>query len=156
MRVRHILPLAALLAVPLLALSALDAGGLKRSDAHVKVSADASKPNGGKQTIKVTLNIDDGWYVYANPVENEDFDANKTTVKVLADGKEVDAKIDYPRGKLKKTGDFNYAIYQGKATINVEVPRPAAAKSLELAVRFSTCSVEGKCLLPATVKVNVP
>lgn len=131
--------------------------GLKKSDAEVKASAEASKTDAsGKQTITITLNVNPGWYIYANPVDNEDFASNKTVVTVYADKKPVEAKIEYPKGKAKKTGDFMYSIYDGKVTILAHVTRPADAKSLDLAIRVSTCNEKGICLLPGTIKLNVP
>lgn len=131
--------------------------GLKKSDAEVKATVEASKPDAsGKQTIKITLDVNTGWYIYANPVDNDDFAGNKTVVAVYADKKPVEAKIEYPKGKAKKTGDFMYSIYEGKVTILAHVNRPADAKSLDLAIRVSSCNEKGICLLPGTIKLNVP
>src|SRR5262249_33401290 len=53
-------------------------GGAKRSDSVVKVTAKAEpeKPGAdGKQVVIVTLIIDKGWHLYANPVGPEDLSA---------------------------------------------------------------------------------
>lgn len=133
-----------------------DAGGLKKSDSQVKASADASKVDAGKQTITITLAVEDGWYIYANPVNNKEFDDNKTVVRVLAGKKELDAKITYPAGKMKSLGDINYSVYTGKVQIRADVERPTDVKELNVQVRLSACNEKGLCLLPATVKLMVP
>src|SRR5438105_9882874 len=79
-----------------------DAGGSKKSDSKVKASASASKVENGKQTVTITLDIEKGWHLYANPVNhNNDFlEANQTTVKVGAKDK-VQFKVKYPAGEQK-------------------------------------------------------
>jgi DsbC/DsbD-like thiol-disulfide interchange protein len=136
----------------------LTSAGLKRSDSEVKMAAEASKPDaGGKQTVTLTINVNPGWYIYANPVKNKDFEANQTVVKVLAGKKDLNAVVAYPEGKLKSTGDISYAVYQGKVVIKAAVQRPAGdTEPLTVDVRINTCNEKGICLLPATVKLKVP
>ena len=129
-----------------------------KSDSKVKVSAAVSRPDSaGKQALTVTLAHDDGWHTYANPVGNEDFDSNKTVITVLAQGKPVAAKIDYPAGKVikdKTIGDYH--VYQGKVAIHASVRRASGDTSpLQVQVRIQACSDKGICLLPATVKLTV-
>lgn len=146
----------AILAAVLLIGSGLSDAGLKKSDSKVKITADASKPAAGKQTINVTLTIEDGWYIYANPVNNPDFESNRTTIAVTSGKEEVAAKISYPAGKKKATGDIVYSVYTGKVTIPVQVDHVPGAMPLSLAVRINCCNEKGICLLPATVRVAVP
>lgn len=135
--------------------SRVDAG--KNSASEVKIAAAASKADAsGKQTITVTIDINKGWYIYANPVQNKEFETTQTVVKIYADGKEVDAKVEYPEGEAKSTGEIKYAVYTKQAVIKAHINRPADAKNLEVRVRINTCNVEGLCLLPSTVKVSVP
>ena len=134
------------------------AGGTK-SDSEVKVSASVTKPDAaGKQALTITLVHNKGWHSYANPVGNEDFDSNKTIVTVLAQGKPVDAKIDYPVGKVTKdktVGD--YKVYQDKVNIRATIQRARGDVSpLQVQVRIQACHEKGVCLLPATVKLTVP
>jgi DsbC/DsbD-like thiol-disulfide interchange protein len=127
--------------------------GAKKSDSEVKVKAVAGPAEGGKKTIKLTLDISKGWHVYANPVGNEDLTNAQTVVEVKANGKPVAAKVDYPRGKVHKdklVGD--YQIYENTVTIPVQVAAPGP---VEISVRVQACDAR-KCLLPATVKVRVP
>ena len=136
----------------------VQAGGTK-SDSEVKVTATATKPDAaGKQALTITLVHKKGWHSYANPVDNEDFDSNKTIVTVLAQGKPVAAKVDYPVGKITKdktVGD--YKVYQDKVNIHASLQRAQGDTSpLQVQVRIQACSEKGICLLPATVKLTVP
>jgi len=130
------------------------AGGVKRSDSVVKVKAklDKAAPP-GKAVVVVSLDIQPGWHLYANPVGNEDFESNRVVVKVAG----VDANIDYPAGKVlkdAKLGSFN--IYENKVEIRATVDRvPTEANPLQLTVRLSSCD-DKECLPPSTVKLSVP
>src|SRR5437879_3352165 len=63
-------------------------GGPKKSDAVVKVSAAADKPDAdGKQVVTVTLAIDSGWHTYGNPVGLEDLADAQTTVSFTGKSK---------------------------------------------------------------------
>lgn len=129
-----------------------------KSDSEVKISAGATKPDSaGKQTLTVTLVHNKGWHTYANPVGNDDFDSNKTVVTVLAKGRPVPAKIDYPAGKITKdkaVGDYN--VYKEKVAIRAHLQRASGDTSpLQVQVRIQACSDKGICLLPATVKLTV-
>ena len=129
-----------------------------KSDSEVKISATATKPDSaGRQTLTVTLIHGKGWHTYANPVGNDDFDSNKTVVTVLAKGRPVPAKIDYPAGKITKdktVGD--YRVYKDKVAIRANLQRASGDTSpLQVQVRIQACSDKGICLLPATVKLAV-
>ena len=129
----------------------------EKSDSKVKVTATAGKLGAdGKQTIAVTIAIEKGWYIYANPVQSEDFEDNRTTVSIKAKGK-VEAKVNYPAGKSKAMGKIKYNVYEDKVTIEALVQRSAGDTSpLEVSVGVNSCSQKGVCLLPATVKLMVP
>jgi DsbC/DsbD-like thiol-disulfide interchange protein len=136
----------------------LEAGGGKKSDSEVKVSAKAAKPDEtGKQTITITMVINKGWHIYANPVGNPDLRSSQTVITVTAKEKLNQVKVDYPVGKVvndKLVG--NYRTYEGKVDIRATVQRARRdAGPLEVSVRFMACHEKGVCLLPATVKLNV-
>jgi hypothetical protein len=128
------------------------------SESVVKVSAKAQRPGpDGKQVIKLTLTIDKGWHVYANPIGNEDLASAQTSVKISGADKAKIA-IDYPKGKTVKdkiVGDYN--VYEADAVIGVTVewPKGATPAPLELSVKLQACN-EKTCLLPSTIKVSVP
>lgn len=136
----------------------VQAGG-KKSDSEVKITAAATKPDAaGKQVLTVTMVHNKGWHTYANPIDNADFEANKTVVAVNAKVKPVSVKIDYPSGKVHKdkiVGD--YKVYEDKVDIRAIVQRAQGDTSpLEVSVRIIACHDKGICLLPAQVKLSVP
>jgi DsbC/DsbD-like thiol-disulfide interchange protein len=137
----------------------LEAQAIK-SDSEVKVAAKADKPTAdGKQKITVTLTINKGWYIYANPVDNEDFESAKTVVKIGGNKKVEELKIAYPAGIVKKEAApiGNLKVYKKQVSIPVTVQWAGQPEALEISVRFMACNEEkGQCLLPATVKVKVP
>lgn len=148
----------ATLALVLAALAGLAHAQLKKSDTVVKVEAKGDKADDdGTQVVTVTLTIDKGWHLYANPVDNEDFLANQVTVSVSSKNKLQDVKVDYPAGKLvkdKTVGD--YKTYEGTVTIKATVRRAKGdSEPLDVAVKIQACS-DKTCLAPATVKLTVP
>jgi DsbC/DsbD-like thiol-disulfide interchange protein len=126
----------------------------RRSDAVVKVSAEAGKPDAdGKQTLTVTFKIDENWHIYANTLP-KDFPGVPTSIKVNAQSKVQDVKVDYPEGKWIKEGEYN--AYEGTVPIKVTLQRSKGDTSpLEVTVAFQSCT-KTTCLFPATVKQTVP
>jgi hypothetical protein len=127
----------------------------KTSDSVVKATAVAGKQGqDGKQTIEVTLTIDQGWHLYANP--NLAIPGTEVVVKASAGGKDIDAKVEYPKGTPVKDSVGAYEIYEGKVTIKLSVDRSKlGSKPIDLNVQVSACTKE-KCLLPGEIKLNVP
>jgi DsbC/DsbD-like thiol-disulfide interchange protein len=132
----------------------------KGSNGVVKASAVASKVDAsGKQTVKVTLEVDKGWHIYANPVKNEDFESVQTVVTIDAKTKLKDIKIQYPKGKEHELkGGVNYFVYENKIVIEAEVTRSANDTSaLEVEVRFNACSdAQMVCLQPGSKRFTLP
>jgi DsbC/DsbD-like thiol-disulfide interchange protein len=145
------------IAAVVLALGALaGAAQLKKSDTVVKAEAKADPVGAdGKQLVTITLTIDKGWHLYANPVGNADLADSQTTVSVSSKNKVQDVKVEYPEGKLVKdkvVGD--YKTYEGKVTIKATVSRAKGdTEPLDMAVKVQACS-ESQCLLPATVNLT--
>ncbi len=146
------------LATSLLFAPSLVAADFRESKDAVKISATADKPNAeGTQTVTITIDIQQPWHLYANPVRNEDIVGSQTVVKLS--GKNIkpdDVKIKYPEGRETKDKDAGtYWIYQGKVEITATVRRAKDDTSpLDLSVQLSACD-ESKCLLPSTVKMTV-
>jgi thiol:disulfide interchange protein len=127
-----------------------------KSDSVVKATASADKPDaGGKQVVTLTLAIDKGWHLYANPVGAEDFASVQTTVKVKAKGALDNVKIDYPAGTEIKDATLGaYKVYEDKATITITANRAQGDDSpLELTLKIQACN-EKTCLLPSEVKLT--
>jgi DsbC/DsbD-like thiol-disulfide interchange protein len=130
----------------------------KKSDAVVKTDARAGKlAADGTQVVTVTLLIDKGWHIYANPAGNEDLASVQTTVGVTSKARLEDVKVDYPPGKVVKDKDLgDYNTYEDKVTIKATVRRAKDDTGpLEVTVKLQACNAR-MCLLPATVKVSVP
>jgi hypothetical protein len=147
-----------LLAALVLTLAAGSALALPKSDSVVKVTASADKPDAhGKQTVTINVEVKEPYHIYANPIGNPDFVNNQTTVKVDAEKKPTNVKVDYPEGKVHKdkvVGD--YKVYEGKITIKAHVERASGDTSpLQISIKVQACD-ETNCLLPATIKVSVP
>jgi hypothetical protein len=137
------------------------AGKFDKSDSKVKATATATKPGAdGRQTVTITLDINEGWHLYANPVNHtkDGYNINKTVVKIAAKEK-VTVDVKYPPGKTKvdkldKTD--KYDIYAGVVKIQADVVRRAGDTSpLDVSIIVSACS-ENECLDKATVKLAVP
>lgn len=127
-----------------------------KSDSVVKATVAAGKVGpDGKQTVTLTLAIDKGWHLYANPVGNDDLKSVQTVVKAAAKGQLGDVKVNYPAGKKVKDSVLgDYVIYEDKAVIPVLVSRAAGDDSpVELTVKLQACN-ESECLLPAEIKVT--
>jgi DsbC/DsbD-like thiol-disulfide interchange protein len=130
-----------------------------KSDSKVKFTTTADKPGpDGKQVVKITMTIEDGWHAYANPVGNDDFTGSQTKVTVEGKTKPEELQVDYPKGTLTKdktVGDF--FVYEGTVVIKATVARAKDETSpLKFKVKFMTCNDKGMCLLPTTVELSVP
>jgi hypothetical protein len=130
----------------------------KKSDSVVKVSAKAEKPSAdGKQMIKLTMTIDKGWHVYANPIGNEDLESAQTKITIAGIEKSK-TRIEYPKGKLvrdKLVGDYNVYDNEAVITVHVDWPKDAAPTPLEISIKLQACN-DKSCLLPATIKLKAP
>jgi uncharacterized protein YyaL (SSP411 family) len=129
-------------------------GGAKKSDSVVKVKATATKPNAeGREIVTLTITIDEGWHLYANPVP-KDFPGIPVTVTVEGKAKPKNAEIEYPKGKLVKDElAGNHHIYEGTIEIKATVTRAKDdASPLEFSLKLQACN-QAKCLLPGVVKV---
>ncbi|MFM7149244.1 MAG: protein-disulfide reductase DsbD N-terminal domain-containing protein [Gemmataceae bacterium] len=157
MKKRHFLLISLIATFGLLQISGTSLAQGKKSDSVVKAEIKAGRPGGdGKQELAVTLTIDPKYHIYANPVGNEDFSSNQTTLSVT--GKNADeAKVEYPEGVTKKDGIVgDYKIYHGKVTLKALVQRSAGGNSpLEVKVKIQACS-DKTCLMPATITLMVP
>src|ERR1700730_1499542 len=140
-----------------LALAAPAAAQSTKSDSVVKIESNAGKPDAdGNQVVTLTLTIDKGWHLYANPAP-KDFPGVPVEVKVSGKTKPASIKVDYPEGKEVKDATIgDYKVYEDKAEIKVTVQRAKGdADPLDLAIKLQACT-DKKCLLPATVKLSVP
>lgn len=133
-------------------------GPAKKSDSVVKVTASPEKPDAsGKQVVAIKIEINKGWHIYANPIENPALDGNETKVKVAGKSSAKAINIEYPAGKLVMDAAVgNYRIYEGTITIKATIQRVASdTQPLAISIDLNACK-EGKCLMPGVVKLSVP
>jgi thiol:disulfide interchange protein len=129
------------------------------STSEIKATAKATKPDDqGRQVVTVTIDINKGWYIYANPVGNEDFADNRTEVTVGGKVKPAAVKVEYPEGKVKEDKVLgNYKIYTDQVVIRANVQRAAGDTGpLEVKVRVNSCNLKGLCLAQGEVTLTVP
>ncbi len=98
------------------------------SDAVVKATVAADKPGpDGRQTATLTLAIDRGWHLYANPVGQADLAPVQTDVGVKAKGALAKmSRSTTPRARRSTTRmrsarqyRVHYFTYEEKATIPI-------------------------------------
>jgi DsbC/DsbD-like thiol-disulfide interchange protein len=149
---RHIALVSAALGAVLLWTAAVHAGAGNKSDSKVKATVKSAKADdAGNQVVAIDLEVEKGWYIYADKVGNELLEPNAIAVKV--GGKPV--KVKYPEPIVKKddvVGD--YKIYKGTVQLLAAVPS-AANTPVEFQISVSACHEErGICLQQGTVKVT--
>ena len=108
--------------------------------------------------IVLTLDIEPGWHVNANPASMEFL--IPTVAKSSAGGQSLDIPTDYPRGRVSDIvlGDTALEVYDDGASIRLlpDEKQTAALKEagkLDMTVRVQACSDEGICLAPADLPV---
>jgi uncharacterized protein YyaL (SSP411 family) len=131
--------------------------GPTKSDSVVKVASSVKAVANGKQELTITLTVDKGWHLYANPPGQDDFVPSQTVMTVEAKKPIVDLDIKYPDGKdvfdqiLGK-----YKVYEDKVELKATFKRTAGDTSpLEVKLKFQSCS-DKTCLLPATKTLSIP
>lgn len=130
----------------------------EKSDAKVKATASAKKSGAdGKHVITITLDIEKGWYIYANPINanTDTLAGNETRVALQAKGK-VMGVARYPTGKQKMDDKYKFDIYEGNVVIQADVQRTLGdASPLEISIHVNACR-KGECLLPGVIKLKLP
>ena len=122
------------------------------SAAHVKATAKGASHDGYDE-ILVTLTIDPGYHVNANPASA---DYLMPTVVTIPDV--PDAKIAYPAGQLfkPKFSPEGISVYEGSIAITAELPKggltSAAREPLRIEVQACTTQI---CLPPAILTVRL-
>jgi DsbC/DsbD-like thiol-disulfide interchange protein len=125
------------------------------SDASKKVRAFATAgkiDKAGMQTVTITLMIDSGWHIYANPPQNKKYDGSKTEVK-LRNTSSVKYDVRYPVGTFS-TGKYNLRcmVYQESVDIVAVVQRaPGDASPVDIDVTFCACN-DDTCYAPVTLR----
>lgn len=136
--------------------------GLAQSSDKVNlmVTGAARSDAGTSSEIAVTLNIEPGWHVNANPASMEFL--IPTTTSAVANGKPLDVQIQYPRGRVSDItlGETAIEVYDDGASIRLQPGEEnfailEEAGELDLKVRVQACSDSGVCLAPSDLTVTL-
>lgn len=110
--------------------------------------------------IVVTLNIDSGWHVNANPATLEFL--IPTAASATANGQPLDVPTQYPPGRVGDItlGETAIEVYDDGASIRLLPDEEDAAKlkeagELDLKVRVQACNDSGVCLAPSDLSVTL-
>lgn len=126
----------------------LEAQG-KGSEGVVKATASIKKV-GADTFLTVTLVVEKGWHIYANPPGNDDLKPVATTVTLQGGAK---GEAVYPAGKqVIDPVVGNYRVYEGTEEIRVKL---AAANTgpVKVLAFFQACN-EKSCLQPSKVMLE--
>lgn len=132
------------------------------SGAHVRVSAavtgDARVRAGDSFDLLVTLAIDPGWHVSANPASASFI--IPTSIDVRSAIPLTLARVTYPEAALIEfPGGEQVATYAGEvgivATVRLGADAPAGDATLRVVATFQACD-DSRCLAPAQLIVEVP
>ncbi|CAM4223481.1 protein-disulfide reductase DsbD domain-containing protein [Bordetella muralis] len=113
---------------------------------HVKASLTKTGQDG-----VITLHIEGGWHVNANPASLDNL--IPSSVLVIYDGKERSVQADYPAGVSSgiKIDTTDILVYDDGTRIPVHQIKIEAGE--RLVVRVQACNDQGICLPPATIPV---
>ncbi len=132
----------------------------KKYEPPVKITATATKIDAeGKQKVTITITMEKGIEVFANPVKNEDFESAAARVSISAKSKPVSVRMNFPAGEKrgeKIVGD--YYVYTRPVAIEAFVERAANdASPLEVTVYCQFFNwVQLRCYPPLTRKFTLP
>ena len=110
---------------------------------------------GGECDVSLTLTIQKGWHLYANPAGNE---VVKPTVLALAPNSLAQlVEVRYPPGESKtlaSSGAEEVSLYEGEVilTARVRLDKDTPADTLTFQLRYQACN-DRACLAPTTLKV---
>ncbi|MAM60027.1 MAG: hypothetical protein CMH11_00865 [Maritimibacter sp.] len=136
--------------------------GLAQSSDKVSLTvADASGSDAlASDEIVVTLNIDSGWHVNANPATLEFL--IPTAASATANGRSLDIPAQYPPGRVSDItlGETAIEVYDDGASIRLLPDEENAAKlkeagELNLKVRVQACNDSGVCLAPSDLSLTL-
>jgi hypothetical protein len=121
------------------------------SAAHVKAAARGAS-HADHDEILVTLTIDPGYHLNANPASADYLMPTVVTVPIAPD-----AKITYPAGQVfkPKFSPEGISVYEGSVAIRAELPRGrlASAVNTPLLIKVQVCTAQ-ICLPPATLTAS--
>lgn len=132
--------------------SAHSANGPLVTQAVVRVSA-VVKAGTDRDEVVVTLQIDDGYHVNANPATHDYLIATSVTFDGL-----TPTQVLYPEATLFKPSfaPAGLKVYEGKVTLEASFPKGTIGTDLEISAVVSTQACNSEiCLPPAKLTVTV-
>jgi DsbC/DsbD-like thiol-disulfide interchange protein len=121
----------------------------KGSESVVKAAASLKK-DGNASVLVISLAIEKGWHIYANPPGNDDLKPVATAVVLQGGAK---GEVAYPAGKqVVDPVVGNYRVYENGEEIRVKLAE-APKGPLKVQVSFQACN-EKSCLQPAKVMLE--
>jgi uncharacterized protein len=121
------------------------------SASHVKATAQGASL-ADHDEILVTLTIDPGYHLNANPASADYLMPTVVTVPIAPD-----AKVTYPAGQVfkPKFSPEGISVYEGSVAIRAELPRGrlASAVNTPLLIKVQACTAQ-ICLPPATLTAS--
>lgn len=130
----------------------------KPPDFPVRLTVEPVKRDGSAdQRIVVTLTIEKGYHLFANPTGNEDLPP-QTVLTVSGKGKPEVVKITYPKGEVVKNAIVgDYRIYTGTVSLEVITKRARDDQSpLVIAVRVLPMDHRGCHWLARSLTAEIP
>lgn len=134
--------------------------GLMDSSAKVSLTSASASDLAEAGEIILTLDIQPGWHVNANPASMEFL--IPTVASGSADGEALSTEPRYPPGRMSeiKLGGKAIAVYDDGAQIRFapearEAGRIKDAGKLDLSVRVQACSDDGVCLAPSDLSITL-
>ena len=116
---------------------------------------------GGELDVVVSVTIQDGWHIYANPTGVPEL--KPTTLELDPDSERSATLVNltYPAGEAKVLGSIGtekVPLYEGKVQITARLRLAADAKpgsvQLKLQLSYQACN-DRLCLAPASLEIPV-
>lgn len=106
-----------------------------------------------KKIIEVTVDIEDGWHVNANPAS---LDFLIPTVADIQTNEPSEVKIAYPAAEKYETPLGTIDVYAGKAKITATVmaKQPIDEEKMRLLLQVQACK-EATCYPPSQIAINI-
>jgi uncharacterized protein YyaL (SSP411 family) len=129
--------------------------------AVVAATARASGPiaPGGELDVVVSLTIQDGWHLYANPTGVPELKPTTLTIDRSSEPLATVVKVTYPAGEakiLESTGTEKVSLYEAKIQVSVRIRladdvKPGAVR-VKLQLSYQACN-DRLCLAPAKLEI---
>mgnify|MGYP000155320354 FL=1 len=127
---------------------------------RLKVVGENKALTGDTGEIVVSLDIEPGWHVNANPASMEFL--IPTVASSSVNGQSLEIPTQYPRGRVSDItlGATDLEVYDDDASIRLlpdekQTAMVKEAGKLDMTVRVQACSDEGICLAPADLPLTL-